>query len=191
MSNHPMLNAEELSQIPDDGIIIDVRTDMEHAEKHLARGHIHVPLDTLDPDSFMKSHGLDKTRPVYILCRSGKRAQTAAEKFCAAGYDNTYVIEGGIIACEACGHDVKGHNAADAAQTDTKKKTGLIPLERQVRIAAGLFSAVGAVLALTLNPLFSLIPLAVGAGLVYAGITDHCGLALVLTKAPWNKPATQ
>jgi hypothetical protein len=27
----------------------------------------------------------------------------------------------------------------------------------------------------------------VGAGLVFAGVTDICGMAIVLAKAPWNR----
>jgi len=42
-------------------------------------------------------------------------------------------------------------------------------------------------LALTTSSAFALIPLFVGGGLVYAGVTNNCGMALVLTKAPWNK----
>ena len=71
--------------------------------------------------------------------------------------------------------------------TNSVKTKGPISLERQVRIAAGAIAALGALLGLMLNPLFSIIPLFVGGGLVFAGVTDRCGMALVLTKAPWNK----
>jgi hypothetical protein len=50
-----------------------------------------------------------------------------------------------------------------------------------------LFAATGAALALFINPIFGIIPLFVGCGLIFAGVTDRCGMALVLTKAPWNK----
>jgi len=142
-------------------------------------------LDELKPTDFMMRHGLDKDSDVYILCRSGKRATQAAEKFAAEGYRRVKVIEGGIIACEDCGHDIKGHAAG--ASTNKEKPTGPISLERQVRIAAGLFAASGAALGLFVNPAFTAIPLFVGCGLIFAGVTDRCGMALVLTKAPWNK----
>jgi len=45
----------------------------------------------------------------------------------------------------------------------------------------------GALLALFVNPAFVAIPLFVGCGLIFAGVTDRCGMMLVLTKAPWNK----
>jgi hypothetical protein len=133
----------------------------------------------------MMRHGLDKDSDVYILCRSGKRATQAAEKFVSEGYRKVKVIEGGIIACEDCGHDIKGHGA-DISANSVKTKSP-ISLERQVRIAAGLFAATGAALGLLVNPTFTIIPLFVGCGLIFAGVTDRCGMALVLTKAPWNK----
>ena len=58
---------------------------------------------------------------------------------------------------------------------------------RQVQIAVGSISAVGAALALLVNPMFALIPLVTGCGLLFAGVTGFCGLALVLAKMPWNK----
>lgn len=186
MTGYQTFRAEELSSLdPNESIILDVRTRMEHAEKRLDFGHAHVPLDELKPVDFMMRHGLDKDSGVYILCRSGKRAAQAAEKFVTQGYRNIHVIEGGIIACEDCGQKVQGH----AANTNTisSTKNGAMSLERQVRIAAGAIAATGALLGLTINPLFSIIPLFVGGGLMFAGITDRCGMALVLTKAPWNK----
>lgn len=185
MPAYSTIPAQELGHIdPNQGIIIDVRTHMEHAEKHVDFGHALVPLDELNPRDFMMRHGLDEDSSVYILCRSGKRAAQAAEQFTAAGYRHVYVIEGGIIACEECGHKIKGYGAGDVS---ADKSRGLISLERQVRITAGLFAAVGAALALGVNSMFAVIPLFVGGGLVFAGVTDRCGMALILTKAPWNR----
>lgn len=189
MTSYQTFRAEELQSLDlNESIILDVRTGMEHAEKRLTFGHAHMPLDELKPADFMMRHGLDKDSGVYLLCRSGKRAAQAAEKFVAEGYRNIHVIEGGIIACEDCGHKVEGHAAhTNTAPTQTK---GPISLERQVRIAAGAIAATGALLGLMVNPLFSIIPLLVGGGLMFAGITDRCGMALVLTKAPWNKTSS-
>jgi len=43
------------------------------------------------------------------------------------------------------------------------------------------------VLAWLVNPAFILLSGAIGAGLVFAGVTDICGLALLLGRAPWNQ----
>lgn len=181
-------------------VIIDVRTAMEHQEKRLDTAHDHIPLDTLNPQDFMLRRGLDRDDPVYILCRSGGRARQALEKFKAAGYGNVHVIEGGLMACEATGAPVTGLAAAanDSAAMSAAQGMGggirktitIIPLERQVRIAAGALVVVGALLGFALSPLFHALSLFVGAGLVYAGITDRCGMGLLLAKAPWNRVDT-
>ncbi|MBI1272480.1 MAG: DUF2892 domain-containing protein [Alphaproteobacteria bacterium] len=185
MPGYKTIQANEITSLkPCDGVILDVRTSMEHDEKQLGCRHAHIPLDQLNPTDFMLRHGLDKDAHVYILCRTGKRAAQAAEQFAAKGYGNTHVIEGGIVACEDCGQRVAGHAVSATAGPRHKSR---ISLERQVRIAAGFLAFTGALLALTINPLLALVPLFVGGGLVFAGVTDICGMALILTKAPWNK----
>ncbi len=62
-----------------------------------------------------------------------------------------------------------------------------VSLERQVRIVSGTIVLTGVLLAQFLNPLFLWISGFVGAGLVFAGITDRCGMGLLLAKAPWNQ----
>jgi hypothetical protein len=66
-----------------------------------------------------------------------------------------------------------------------------IGLERQVRIAAGALAGVGGALAVAGSRWFGLVPLLVGAGLVYAGLTDRCGMAMLLGKLPYNRKAVE
>jgi len=66
-----------------------------------------------------------------------------------------------------------------------------ISIERQVRIDAGLLVLAGTSLGWWVNPGFFILAAFVGAGLVFAGITDICGLAIVLAKAPWNRSGKQ
>lgn len=106
------------------GIIIDVRTPEEHAERHISAPHAHVPLDVLNPSDVMLRHGLDDTAPVYLLCRGGKRAMQAAEKFAAAGFTNLIVIEGGLMACETAGHAVEGTATSFGTSCAVPTKTG-------------------------------------------------------------------
>jgi hypothetical protein len=60
---------------------------------------------------------------------------------------------------------------------------------RQVQIVIGVVSAAGAALSVWKDPLFGLIPLFMGLGLLFAGLTGTCGLALVMARMPWNKGA--
>jgi hypothetical protein len=68
-----------------------------------------------------------------------------------------------------------------------KGATRVLPLMRQVQLVIGLVSGTGAALAVWKHPLFALIPLFMSAGLVFAGATGYCGLALLLARMPWNR----
>jgi rhodanese-related sulfurtransferase len=153
--------------------LIDVRTPAEFRESH-ASGAKNIPLDTLDPKAIMSARNGRSDQPVYVMCKSGMRGGKACEKFIAAGYSQVVNVEGGIQAWEAANLPViRG------------KKT--ISLERQVRIAAGFLVLIGALLGFFVNSYFFGLCAFVGAGLMYAGITDSCGMGMVLAKMPWNQ----
>jgi hypothetical protein len=61
-----------------------------------------------------------------------------------------------------------------------------IPVMRQVQIAAGILILVGVVLGYTLDKSLFLLSGLVGAGLIFAGISGWCGMAILLAKMPWN-----
>jgi len=58
---------------------------------------------------------------------------------------------------------------------------------RQVQIVVGSLAAIGAILALAVNPWFAILPLFLGCGLLFAGISGTCGMALLLARMPWNR----
>ena len=62
-----------------------------------------------------------------------------------------------------------------------------ISLERQVRIAAGSLVMLGVVLSYAVHPYFVGLSAFVGAGLIFAGVTDTCGMAMILARMPWNQ----
>lgn len=148
--------------------LIDVRTPAEFRELHAEPARL-VPLDQLDPAMFRERGN----EPLYFICRTGSRGKKACEKLLASGLENAVNVEGGTLAWADKGLPVvRG------------KKT--ISLERQVRIAAGTLVLIGAGLSL-LHPAFVGIAAFVGAGLVFAGITDTCGMGMLLARMPWNK----
>jgi rhodanese-related sulfurtransferase len=152
--------------------LIDVRTPAEFEEVHVAFAR-NVPLDRLDPQALG-----DPAAPVYVVCRSGSRGQKACEKLLAAGFANVANVEGGTLACVEAGLPVvRG------------RKT--ISLERQVRIAAGSLVLLGVLLGVLAHPGFLGLAGFVGAGLVFAGITDTCGMGLLLARMPWNRRAAK
>ena len=60
-------------------------------------------------------------------------------------------------------------------------------LERQVRIAAGSLVVLGSLLGFFVSPFFLGISAFVGAGLVFSGVTNTCGMGMLLSKMPWNQ----
>ena len=62
-----------------------------------------------------------------------------------------------------------------------------ISLERQVRIAAGSLVLLGVLLGWLVHPAFIGLSAFVGAGLVFAGVTDTCGMGMMLARMPWNQ----
>jgi hypothetical protein len=48
-------------------------------------------------------------------------------------------------------------------------------------------AAGGAIAALTISPLFAIVPAVIGSGLVVSGVTDTCAMAMVLAKLPYNR----
>jgi rhodanese-related sulfurtransferase len=62
-----------------------------------------------------------------------------------------------------------------------------IEVMRQVQIAAGSLVLLGVLLAATTSSWFLLLAGLVGAGLVFAGLSGWCGMALLLARAPWNR----
>lgn len=157
-----------------DLLVIDVRTPMEFAEVHVPQAR-NEPLDKLQPKILFGAGGLPKGAPVYILCRSGGRATKAAELFAREGFENAVVVEGGTQAWCAAGLPVR------------RSEVKVISLERQVRIAAGSLVLIGVLLARFVHPGFIGLSAFVGAGLIFAGITDWCGMGLLLAKLPWNQ----
>lgn len=131
-------------------------------------------LDALDPHRVMHERNGPPHQPLYLICRTGNRAEQAREQFLQAGYENVVNVEGGTVACEQAGLPV-----------NTGKQA--ISLERQVRIAAGLLVLVGVMLGVLVHPYFYALPAFVGAGLVFAGVTDTCGMGLLLARMPWNQ----
>ena len=94
-------------ELPQNALILDVRTRQEHQGIALDQNHFHVPLDQLDAKSFIQEHRLKPDRALYLLCRSGRRAKAAAKKFKKAGFSNVIVIRGGLIEAEKAGLKVK------------------------------------------------------------------------------------
>jgi len=170
---HPL---DLISQRTDDMCILDVRTAAEVNAAGLP-DCLHIPLHELTAEKLQAA--IEKSGKngahVYLLCQAGRRAEMAADALKGKFDAELYIIEGGMNA-------VKQSNIPLAA-----KEKKVIPLERQIRIAAGVLIMVGVALGTWVNPAFYGLSAFVGAGLTFAGITDICPMGMVIAKAPWNR----
>jgi len=177
--NVPMVSVQELVGLVRAGTalrLIDVRSPAEYAAVH-ADGARLVPLDRLDPASVASAAGGRAGEPLYVLCQSGGRAAKACERFQAAGFPHVFCVDGGTDAWERAGLPV------------VRGSKRVISLERQVRMAAGSLVLAGVLLGWQVHAAFYALAAVIGAGLVFAGATDWCGMGMLLARMPWNKSA--
>lgn len=169
-----VISVEQLQSLPsEDKIFVDVRSPAEYRSVRV-QGAVNLPLNTITCDDVKKLVG-DKQNPaIVLLCGKGGRARKAAE-ILQAGSFNLLVVEGGTNAC------------VDANLPIEKGGATMISIERQVRIGAGSLVCLGLVLGYFINPNFYFLSAFIGAGLVFAGVTDWCGMGLLIARAPWNK----
>ena len=149
---------------------INVCTPAEYKEKHI-HGVRSVPLDELER---RVSEFSDK-KTIYVHCRSGRRGEQAIEKLRALGVTGELVsVKGGLLAWEEAGFETDSH-------------TNRIPIMRQTMIAAGALVLLGVFLSIFYAPAWLYLSGAIGAGLLFAGLSGWCGMALVLARMPWNR----
>jgi len=152
------------------GSVIDVRSGAEYEAEHVQGARL-ISLDQLETRA-------DEVRstpaPRLLLCRSGSRAGSARKRLEKLHVAGLSVIEGGL-------------NAYVRAGGETVRGKARMPLERQVRIGAGSLVLLGVFLGFFVHAAFLLISGFVGTGLIFAGITDWCGMGILLSKMPWNR----
>jgi len=160
-------------RVQDGWFLVDVRTPAEFREASIA-GSTNLPLGDLKRWAHeLAARAGDK--PVALVCRTGRRAQEAREKLASQALD-LHVLEGGTVAWDRQGLPLQREPGASA-----------MSIERQVRIAAGALTLASVGLGLFVHTSFLGLAAFVGAGQVFAGLSDTCGMGLLLAKMPWNR----
>lgn len=150
--------------------VIDVREPSEYAAGHIPQGEL-VPLGTLRGAAANWS----REKPIVVHCQAGRRGETARQTLVSLGFKSVLNLEGGFGAWTAAG------------LPSEKKQGAPWSLERQVRFTVGLLVILFTTLGITVNPWFFALDFFISAGLIFSAITNTCGMALVLTKMPWNR----
>ncbi len=151
----------------DEAVFIDVREPEEFGEARIAGARL-APLSVLEylpPDE-------ERNRTAVFFCRSGRRTADAAARLEGRGYAETLILDGGLNGWRQAGLPVEENKAS-------------LPLMRQVHIAAGALVLVFLLLG-QIAPAFRILAALVGCGLLLSGLTGFCGMALLLTRMPWN-----
>lgn len=151
-------------------ILVDVREPAEHAAEHIS-GSLLIPLSRFDPAQVP----VDPNKPTVLYCRSGNRSAQAAQKLFATGVQEVTHLEGGLLAWTALSYPTE------------IKRNAPISLMRQVQITAGSLVLLGTLLGAFISPWFLVLSGFVGSGLIFAGVTDTCAMAMLLAKMPWNQ----
>ena len=172
MAGIQMISPDEASRLVNDNIgkFIDVRTVGEVLAEQLPES-VFLPFDLVSRTRLEKM-GIADQKPI-LVCRSGTRAKQAAEAL-AREMDEVAVLDGGIVRWKKEGM---------AIQQGRK----VIPLERQVLVAAGAMMLLFTLLGLLVSPLFFAATVFMACGMIFAGATGSCAMARILLLLPWNK----
>jgi rhodanese-related sulfurtransferase len=150
--------------------LLDVRTPGEFAAGHIA-GAINIPLDQLKAVAGRLSD--PALGDLVVICQAGARAATACEVLTAAGHRGPILLTGGM-------------NAWQGAGGPSNQLRGKWSLERQVRFVAGLIVSLSVGASIAWTPA-SYLAGVVGAGLVFASVTNTCAMGMLLAKLPYNR----
>ena len=75
-----------------DAVLVDVRTPDEFSEG-IIEGAINI--DFKDPSFGEKINALDRSKPYFVYCLSGKRSGDAAKQMDSVGFKSIYLLKGG------------------------------------------------------------------------------------------------
>ena len=153
-----------------DTLLLDVREPGEYAREHIPGARLQ-PLSALNTANL----NLGGACRIIVHCASGMRSAKAAEQLHAAGIAPVAHLAGGLPAWRAAGYEVVVDRKAP------------LPIMRQVQIVAGTLILLGVGLGASIHPAFYGLAGFVGAGLLMAGVTGWCGMAMLLGRLPYNR----
>ena len=172
MNKINMISPQETEILMKNGaILIDIRSPQEFQSENINQS-VNLPLEQL----YLIEVFEVQNRQLIFYCFSGVRTINNTEQFSRLKNNDIYILEGGIS------------NWKETGRTVNKQTAESISIFRQVQIIAGLLIVAGWLLGTFVASGFYLLSGLVGAGLLFAGLSGFCGLAVLLMKMPWNKP---
>lgn len=156
-----------------EAVLIDVREPDEHARERIS-GATCLPLSRFQPAQLGRFPG----KMLVLHCRAGPRSTDACRMALLAGL-KACSMRGGIEAWKEQGLPVILNVALPR-----------MSVLRQVQVTVGSAVLAGSVLAWAVHPAWLVVPAFFGLGLVFAGMSGFCGMAVLVAKMPWNRVAT-
>ena len=156
----------------DRALLIDVREPGEFFSEHIPGAKL-MSLSRFDPTIVPQDHN----RKIVFQCQSGTRSAQAAQKMFDLGVNEVFHLQGGLPTWKAAGYPTEVN------------KNAPISMFRQVQIVAGSLVFLGTVLGALVSPWFLILSGFVGCGLVFAGVSNTCAMAMLLAKLPYNQRA--
>ena len=178
MSKISMVNVRQAQEWLEnnEAMLVDVRAPEEYRAEHI-QGAVLNPLAQFSTKRVRLERG---ERKVIFQCHSGKRAEMALKRYMdehdGGNDEEYYCLEGSLQGWKAAG-------------LPTEKGRSVMSLERQVMTITGGLTLLGAILAITVSPVWVWLSGFVGAGMLFAGLSGNCMLKMALMKLPMNKDA--
>ena len=155
----------EAQRLVDQGaVLVDIREADEHARERIP-GARHIALSKLDEADFAARSGQTVISSLPLRRAHGQATAPGWPPRPATG------------ARHSSSRAVSMPGARPGCRPIVDRRQP-IELQRQVQIAAGALAFIGTLLALTVSIWFLVVPLVVGTGLMFAGLTGLCGMAL-------------
>ncbi|MGO4905755.1 thioredoxin domain-containing protein [Flavobacterium sp. W20_MBD1_R3] len=120
--------AEKIAATPNPQIL-DVRTPAEFSSEHIDEA---VNVDWLGDSFAAGTEKLDKTKPIFVYCKSGGRSQSAVEKLEELGFKNVYQLQGGILKWDAAGLSKPSNKVSGMTVQDYNK---LVDSDKKVMVS--------------------------------------------------------
>ena len=150
--------------------LVDVREPDEFAHQRIP-GAMSAPLSKFETAAPPPADG----KTLVLQCASGARSAKAAQILLQRGAAEVIHLKGGIAGWKQAGYR-------------TESAAGVkLPIMRQMQIVAGSMALLGVVLGFAVHPGFFLLSGAVGAGLLFAGLSGNCMMVNLLLKLPYNR----
>lgn len=119
----PETFAKKIAETPK-AQILDVRTAEEFTSEHIDNA---TNMDWFGNNFAAEAEKFDKSKPVFVYCKSGGRSAKAASKLAELGFTNIYDLQGGMMKWNAAGLSTR----AEGEQGEAKPSDKIIGMSSQ------------------------------------------------------------